>query len=76
LIRTPRPDLSDTKHPHRAEPAVRPPEQVVQLTHLLNADLLRDARTVAPIRVDRFGVTIRVDHPTGWRRRDSTSRRS
>lgn len=44
------------------------PEQVVQLAHLLDADLLRDARTVAPIRVDRFGVTIRVDHPTGSRR--------
>lgn len=44
------------------------PEQVVQLAHLLDAELLRDARAVAPIRVDRFGVTIRVDHPTGSRR--------
>jgi hypothetical protein len=44
------------------------PEQVVQLAHLLDADLLRDAQTVAPIRVDRFGLTIRVDHPTGSRR--------
>jgi hypothetical protein len=44
------------------------PEQVVLLAHLLDADLLRDAHAVAPVRVDRFGVTIRVDHPTGSRR--------
>jgi hypothetical protein len=44
------------------------PEQVVQLAHLLDAELLRDAHAVAPIRVDRFGVTICVDRPAGSRR--------
>jgi hypothetical protein len=44
------------------------PEQVVLLAHLLDNDLLRAAHALAPIRVDRFGVTIRVDHPAGSRR--------
>ena len=44
------------------------PEQVVLLAHLLDADVLHDADAVAPVRVDRFGVIMRVDHPTGSRR--------
>ena len=44
------------------------PEQVVQLAHLLDPALLQTAHAVAPIRVDRFGVTFRVDCPAGSRR--------
>jgi hypothetical protein len=44
------------------------PEQVVQLAHLLAPALLQGARAVAPIRVDRFGVTFRVDRPADSRR--------
>lgn len=44
------------------------PDQVVQLAHLLDADLVRGAYAVAPDRVDRFGMTLRVDGPTGTRR--------
>lgn len=44
------------------------PEQVVQLAHLLDPALLQGAHAVAPIRVDRFGVTFRVDCPADSRR--------
>jgi hypothetical protein len=44
------------------------PEQVVQLAHLLDPALLQGAHAVAPIRVDRFGVTFRVDRPADSRR--------
>jgi hypothetical protein len=40
----------------------------VQLAHLLDPALLQGAHAVTPIRVDRFGVTFRVDCPTDSRR--------
>jgi hypothetical protein len=39
------------------------PEQVVRLAHLLDPAVIQGAHAVAPIRVDRFGVTFRVDGP-------------
>ncbi|WP_300013605.1 DUF2470 domain-containing protein [Pseudonocardia sp.] len=44
------------------------PEQVVRLAHLLDPDVVQDAHAVAPERVDRFGLTVRVDTPAGTRR--------
>lgn len=41
------------------------PEQVVQLAHLLDRDVLDGVDAVAPVRVDRFGVTVRVDRAAG-----------
>lgn len=41
------------------------PEQVLQLAHLLEPDLVRGAQAVAPIRVDRFGLTFRVETMAG-----------
>ncbi|MHA6780970.1 DUF2470 domain-containing protein [Pseudonocardia saturnea] len=43
------------------------PDQVVALAHLLADDVLRGADAVAPVRIDRFGVLMRVDTPTGSR---------
>lgn len=43
-------------------------DHVVLLAHLLDACLVRDALAMAPVRVDRFGLTLRVDHPAGSRR--------
>lgn len=44
------------------------PEEVVRLAHLLDPDVVHGAQAVAPERVDRFGLTIRVDTPAGSRR--------
>ncbi|HWM06152.1 MAG TPA: DUF2470 domain-containing protein [Actinophytocola sp.] len=41
------------------------PEQVVLLAHLLDDAQLRGVWAVAPERVDRFGLTMRVDSPWG-----------
>lgn len=44
------------------------PDQVVALAHLLAEDVLHGADAVAPVRIDRFGVVLRVDGPAGSRR--------
>jgi hypothetical protein len=43
------------------------PDQVVALAHLLADDVLHDADAVAPVRIDRFGVVMRIDTPAGSR---------
>jgi hypothetical protein len=43
------------------------PEQVLQLAHLLDRDLLQGAQAVAPVRVDRFGITFLIESLAGSR---------
>lgn len=43
------------------------PERVVRLAHLLDRDVVDGVDAVAPVRVDRFGVTVRVDRANGSR---------
>ena len=43
------------------------PDQVVALAHLLADEVLHDADAVAPVRIDRFGVVMRIDTPAGSR---------
>jgi hypothetical protein len=44
------------------------PEQIVQLAHLLEPELVQLAHAVAPVRIDRFGITFVVETLAGPRR--------
>ena len=39
--------------------------EVIQLAHLLDPELTQDVRAVTPVRVDRYGLTLRLDHGAG-----------
>lgn len=39
--------------------------EVIQLAHLLSPEVTRDVRAVTPVRVDRFGLTLRLHHGVG-----------
>ena len=51
---------SFVEHLHRGHAA-----EMIALAHLLPAALTRDVRAVTPVRVDRLGLTLRLDQDLG-----------